>query len=407
MDIDFLHYHRTQFSTDVLFSWYCKHPDQDSYICASTDSIFWPSPEWIDCAVKVFATPLSDNGCVQQGGRTVTLYLPHPITPEGPTPRMLDVRQDYLDTPPLGSLRMMTYNILASAYATSAHALQEMYNYVPDPDLHLAEEYRAQLVVKELLASRADVICLQECDQRLFVSYLLDIMKQAGYDGHFTLKDGHANDGCASFLRRSSLHPIAYLDISYQDIIGADARLGALFTLKPDVRDYLVDKIGSIAQVCIAQSVQNPAEVLLVGNTHLFYHPRGCHVRILQGNALLQVLENVRQSIVQKMSSLESTAASTGCGVNRVLSDWVGVEWGERCGVRVHDVSNRHDAFPSTATTVTDSGTSVNGSTPEYSGSEVNGLRQEAGAGGVSVSVAILGDMNSGPQSGWVEYLQR
>eukprot|EP01034_Spumella_vulgaris_P044816 gene44816-55769_t len=61
-----------------------------------------------------------------------------------------------------------------------------MFNYC-DP-AHLDTEYRMQRVWLELRAYDADVVCLQECDRKVFEMYLRPLMEGEGYIGHYTNK---------------------------------------------------------------------------------------------------------------------------------------------------------------------------------------------------------------------------
>lgn len=53
----------------------------------------------------------------------------------------------------------MTYNLLADQYASQEHSQKVLFKHVPLGLLDI--EYRKQLVLHQLLASNADVMCLQ------------------------------------------------------------------------------------------------------------------------------------------------------------------------------------------------------------------------------------------------------
>jgi hypothetical protein len=375
---------RTKFANLVYFSWFCKRASDDDYSWICDGDIFWPDQDTLGAVVKVFATPISAVACEdesnndrsnasplchQQCGRSVTLYLNRPIESAVPCPRALQVRRDFFFGSQGGdrsSLRLMTYNILANAYATSHHAMNEMYSYVPAPEVHLAEEYRGQLVVKELLASKAHLIALQECDKSIYDKYLLPIMRQAGYWGHFTNKEGPTVEGCALFVHRPSLRVLRCYDVSYRDVFKSDPRLQAFFELRHDVQDYLVDKIGSIGQILVVQSVTSPQHVLVAGNTHLFYHPQGCHVRLLQTDALLGAMLSIKEQLLQ-------SSGTTGCG---------------SCG----SCGNDEEGF-----------TLINGVACCECSHDKVALCEDTG----SIGMVVMGDLNSGPSSVVIDLMQR
>ena len=93
-------------------------------------------------------------------------YLSKQLLPEIDLPKVLECRHQFLQdsasiTTAVASpcttpspLRLVSFNILASAYAQSSYALSTMYDYIENQDMHLSDEYRLQLVAKELLGYR-------------------------------------------------------------------------------------------------------------------------------------------------------------------------------------------------------------------------------------------------------------
>ena len=87
----------------------------------------------------------------------------------------------------LNNLRVVTFNLLAEPFATSAYAKTHLYPYVPDQ--FLQSEYRLQLALHELVAYDADVICLQEVDCKAY-----EVGRWGGWGG------GARADGRRCFL---------------------------------------------------------------------------------------------------------------------------------------------------------------------------------------------------------------
>lgn len=84
---------------------------------------------------------------------------------------------------------MVTYNILAEKYAN----LDENYDYC-DPK-YLAIDYRKQLIAKELVGYKADIICLQEVDHRHYTNFFKDIFKEKGYFTFYRRKGNRIPEG--------------------------------------------------------------------------------------------------------------------------------------------------------------------------------------------------------------------
>ena len=78
-------------------------------------------------------------------------------------------------------LRIITYNILAEYFATKPSSIHYLYPYCNIR--YLGTEYRLQLIIKELLAYNiSDIICIQECDYKLFIHYYNPLFISLGYN---------------------------------------------------------------------------------------------------------------------------------------------------------------------------------------------------------------------------------
>lgn len=62
---------------------------------------------------------------------------------------------------------------------------------------------RIQLIIKELLGYNADVICLQEVDNKVFDHHLQPLLKAEGLEGVFDRKGGVVSEGVACFWLKS------------------------------------------------------------------------------------------------------------------------------------------------------------------------------------------------------------
>jgi hypothetical protein len=109
-------------------------------------------------------------------------------------------------------LRIVSYNMLASGYCTSASRLPR---YVNEPTsataATMAWEARFPQLLAEVLSYDADIICLQEVEQQSFTRYWLPSLGE--YEGvwgnrHTEAADRHnaaTTTGVALFARRSKL----------------------------------------------------------------------------------------------------------------------------------------------------------------------------------------------------------
>ncbi|KPI90472.1 hypothetical protein ABL78_0402 [Leptomonas seymouri] len=186
------------------------------------------------------------------------------------------------------AFRVVTYNILYDDFCTSKSSKAKIYPFATDEILNL--ENRKVRIAQELLAYHTDLVCLQECGRDVFQTYLLPVMKAAGYDGVYMNKSGSVKEGCAFLFRKSRyelLHadsvPLNYATLSERHV-GLAKRVGAC----PELKEAL-SAVTTIGARVVLRDVASNKE-MVVGNTHLFFHANACHIRILQAYMLLHWL---------------------------------------------------------------------------------------------------------------------
>lgn len=88
-------------------------------------------------------------------GATNTVLTSRVIPAPSPTPRRMIQVNDSQGATPSGTFTVLSYNILADAYATN-----ESYSYCPS--WALSWPYRRQNLLREIIGYHADIVCLQE-----------------------------------------------------------------------------------------------------------------------------------------------------------------------------------------------------------------------------------------------------
>lgn len=66
--------------------------------------------------------------------------------------------------------------------------------------------------------------------------------------------------------------------------------------------ERLLDR-STVASVTFLESVENSDELLLVGNTHLYFHPDADHIRLIQGGIFIYWINDVRKKIMEKVNT--------------------------------------------------------------------------------------------------------
>lgn len=154
------------------------------------------------------------------------------------------------------------------------------------------------LILQEILAHQADVICLQEVDELVYHTLFRPVLEYFNYQGHFSVKLTDATrEGCAIFW---SLKQFQKADEDECKTIGISELLQQyktplpeesgwkectdtvteLLRMRPDLQEMIEGKLGHVLQLVRLRDLDENS--LLVANTHLFYHPMASHVRALQ-----------------------------------------------------------------------------------------------------------------------------
>jgi mRNA deadenylase 3'-5' endonuclease subunit Ccr4 len=115
---------------------------------------------------------------------------------------------------------LATYNVLAQAYITPAR-------YPRTPESVLASAWRRPALVRHIVALGMDVICLQEVEDETFTA-VQQVLGPLGYIGHFARKGGGRPDGCATFVRQSTLAWGPVHELMYSDGAGTERDSGHL-----------------------------------------------------------------------------------------------------------------------------------------------------------------------------------
>lgn len=67
------------------------------------------------------------------------------------------------------------------------------------------------------------------------------------------------------------------------------------------LKERLLDR-STVASATTLQSNDNPNEILLVGNTHLYFHPDADHIRLIQGGIVIYWLRHLRHNLIKQVS---------------------------------------------------------------------------------------------------------
>ncbi|KAK9406179.1 2-phosphodiesterase 12 [Crotalus adamanteus] len=286
---------------DCLFRWYHEEkidPVETASTAASnswveapagSERVFMPTNEHIGRRLKLVCIP--GNGERRYG-------LPRELESVGPVeagPGACTFEARHLYTKKVtvpGLIRMVSYNILADIYARTELSRTVLYPYCAPYSLEL--DYRQNLLKKELAGYNADIICLQEVDKSVFVDSLGPALDAFGLEGLFRIKE-RQHEGLATFYRRDKFSLLSQHDIAFNQALLEDPlhrELRDKVATCPQVEESLL-KRSSALQVSVLQSQNDSSRKICVANTHLFWHPKGENIRLIQVAIALSHIKHV------------------------------------------------------------------------------------------------------------------
>ncbi|XP_043788147.1 protein angel isoform X2 [Apis laboriosa] len=166
-------------------------------------------------------------------------------------------------------LRVLSFNILAQYLLETYRFL-----YKEHDKQALCWEIRRQLLLEEILAAQANVICLQEMQEEHLEEFLIPF-KELGYNYLYKRRTNDKKDGLLFLYHSDQLTLIDYSKVElYQSGIELLSR----------------DNVGIIAKLAVKR---NPQIQLVIATTHLLYNPRRNDVRLGQTQLLLAEIERV------------------------------------------------------------------------------------------------------------------
>lgn len=181
-----------------------------------------------------------------------------------------------------GTLRVMSYNILAEIYATKEHFQERQC-----PSWALAWTFRKRRLISEMSKYDSDILCLQEVQADHYEDHFQPYFSRKGYESCFKGKTREAMgrrgkiDGCATFFRKELFNLREQLVIEYNMI--AQARCKEPRTLNRVLK-------GNVGQILILDS-QDGSGPVIVANTHLYWDPELADVKLFQVDVFMQELE--------------------------------------------------------------------------------------------------------------------
>lgn len=173
---------------------------------------------------------------------------------------------------------LVSYNILSHSLL---HDHGHLYVNCSPKDLEWPK--RGHKIVSELLNNKADIICLQEVEQRHLRTLYQPKLAQSGYECLYKKKTGYKIDGCAIFYKSSLFDLLNHKGIEFKrtdltKILDRD-NVGIIAVLKPKSSPTTLD-----------------LPKIVIANTHLIFNPQRCDIRLAQLKLFLSELNSISEN---------------------------------------------------------------------------------------------------------------
>ncbi|XP_044752653.1 2',5'-phosphodiesterase 12 [Coccinella septempunctata] len=282
-------------SKESDFIWYTSK-DGKTWSEQAKGFMFTPGNDLIDCYLKLSCTPRHKS----LEGPTVEVECNAKIQ-AGPGNCPFETRHQFTkNKTPGNGIRVVTYNILADLYCDSDYTRDVLHPYCPAYALQL--DYRKQLILKELLGYNADIICLQEVDRKVYNHDLTPFFSRLGFEGDYAIKGGEVAEGVACFFSLEKFVKLESSRVVFSEHLDKDPIYSQIWE-KISANEPLVTRImdlKSTLQTVLLQSKVMENELVLLANTHLYFHPDADHIRLIQGGLAITYIQSCLDNFKSK-----------------------------------------------------------------------------------------------------------
>ncbi|XP_071571761.1 2',5'-phosphodiesterase 12 isoform X1 [Temnothorax nylanderi] len=287
----------------------------------SNGYLYVPNVTDIGCHLKVNCEPRNESDF----GSRMEVESKN-VVEAGPGQCPSDIRHQFTKHKLSGrSFRIISYNILADTYADSDFSKDVLFPYCPQYALDM--DYRKQLVLKEIIGFNGDIICLQEVDRSIYEYDLLPSLYMLNYDGVFVTKN-EISEGLATFFNQDRFEKLRFeYSVMAQNV---DLPKFAAIWSKID-NDKMKERFlgrNTTIQVTTLRSKENRSEILIIGNTHLYFKPDSDHIRLLQGFYAVTYIHDVAKRIREENPECNVSVLLCGdfnsvpeCGIYQLMTE--------------------------------------------------------------------------------------
>ncbi|XP_076238085.1 2',5'-phosphodiesterase 12 isoform X2 [Calliopsis andreniformis] len=275
----------------TTFQWF-KNDNKNKWVHVGDGYLYIPDVSDLGCKLKIACTPRNSAG----KGPMIEVISNNKVE-AGPGVCPFETRHVFTSRKLSGkSFRVTSYNILANVYSETELSKDVLYPYCPEYALSM--DYRKLLILKELMGYNSDIICLQEVDLKVYENDLVPSLYTLNYNSVYNLKND-LREGLAIFYDRERFNELG----SSATVIGLNTDFTEFNSVWSQIQSESVKETfknrSTIIQSIILESKET-SEILIVGNTHLYFRPEADHIRLLQAYYGLTYLQKIFKEIQQK-----------------------------------------------------------------------------------------------------------
>ncbi|KAI4492309.1 hypothetical protein M0802_009890 [Mischocyttarus mexicanus] len=305
------------------FSWYRMYINDPKRVWEHVgDGYFYiPNLSDIGYRLKFSCTPRNDKDY-----GPLTEVESKCLVEAGPGPCPFDTRHMFTSSKLTGkSFRVTSYNILAETYSSTNYSKENLFPHCPAYALEM--DYRKQLILKELIGFNSDIICLQEVDNKIYDNDLMPTLSLLQYKSVFNTKNS-STEGLAIFFNEDRFEELCF-DFT---IIGHNIEMPKFAQVWSKIQNEKAKErfLGrnTTAQIIALRSKERPSDILVITNTHLYFHPDADHIRLLQGYYILLYIEKFVENIKTKYPDSNVSILLCGdfnsvpeCGIYQLMTE--------------------------------------------------------------------------------------
>ncbi|XP_033228631.1 2',5'-phosphodiesterase 12 [Belonocnema kinseyi] len=311
---------------DSKFIWY-KNLISDSprkqpkWVEIGNGYFYVPSAEDLGCQLKLSCIPGNEN----QTGPLIEVESQN-LVEAGPGRCPFETRHAFTKDKLSGdSFRVMSYNLLADTYADSDYSRDVLYRYCPAYALHI--DYRKQLILKEIIGFNSDIICLQEVDNKVYNADLYPTLSVLNYDGVYNRKGAEVVEGLSTFFNKERYEKLNFESTIISENLELEKFKPVWERIQNEKTKTRFMERNTAVQATTLKSKDNPSEILVVGNTHLYFHPNADHIRLLQGFYVVTYISDVARRTKEEHPDCNVSIILCGdfnsvpeCGIYRLMT---------------------------------------------------------------------------------------